>query len=1339
MVSGPQAHSALVARSELMKEILRDDPGSARSYALDESVRAAIVAADPSAASLMEQEEAITGELVVLVADDFEGRTSRTLYTLHTFERDFDLSFAKAMPGMERMAHRQVTVRGLGLGSLLAAESLAMATPAEMEQCASERSAESRASRSPADTVPATCSTTGVQRIAVLMVTFPGNTPAFPAGMDQAAYWNSILFGPDPSVNGFWNEVSYGQTSATGDVFGPFALSKAYDCKSINDMATAAFAAATGTVNFNQYNRYVIVFPVDSCYFGGMASSLGCMGASLTVGHEYSYVWLPISSWYRPDDASPQMWGCTAHELGHSLGLGHANTLDFGSLSLGPLDYVATNPGTVQPAPPPAQDSAASTPAAVIAAVNTEYGDYSSVMGNAWGDAGPYSAEHRVNLLGWIPRSDEREVTASGTYTLVPAEDSSGLRALRVLRDPISGTWLWLEFHQPIGFYTPNNLLCCSNPTLTNGALVHYEDGSLDWFHTYLLDMTPNAVPNNFLDGTLAPGASWSDPYSLLTLTAGAQTSSSLPITVSYDAPCATLSLSASELSIAGGTANLTITAPSSCSWTVSSNASWISFPGATTGSGNATVPFAFTANTTAAQRNSYITAQRQSLPIVQDGPNLTIVGVSPAMSAGSSQSFVVQIHDSKGFSDVSYTYFELGGEQCWVTAINFGAPGDLNYYLALWGASTMVVPGSNQSISAGICTLYGSGSSVVYNGDQLVLTFNLSFSASSSGTYTLEVQAEGASSRTGTMPFGIFTVNATSLSATPVFSPAGGTLTSPQSVTITDATANAAIYYTTDGSGPTTSSTLYKGPITVSQPGTISALAIAPGYSQSLVATAAFTVAAPVLSPNGGTYTAPQTASVTVTDASPGATIYYTTDGTRPTTGSTRYTGPITVSKPEWILAIATAPGVPPSSVAQAYYGFYAAAPILSPNGGTFISPQTVPVTITDATPGATIYYTTDGSWPTTQSKTYSGPISVSSTEVLTAFAAATGYLWSKTATATYTFSPQAATPKFSPGAGTYTAAQSVTLSDATAGATILYTLDGSTPTASSTKYTGALTVSQTTTIKAIATASGYANSAVASATYTINLPAAATPVIMPAGGTYTAAQSVTMTDATKGAAIYYTTDGSAPSATNGTKYVGALAVKATETIKAIAVASGYGNSAVATAAYTLHVPQSILFAQPVSPVTYGVKPILLSATASSGLPVVLSVLSGPGTLNGNALTITGAGAVVIAANQTGSASYAAAAQVTRTITVSKANLTVKANNLSMKAGGTVPALTYAMSGFVNGDTQAKATTGAPKLTTAATSKSAAGSYPITVTAGTLAAGNYGFSYLNGTMTVTK
>ena len=161
------------------------------------------------------------------------------------------------------------------------------------------------------------------------------------------------------------------------------------------------------------------------------------------------------------------------------------------------------------------------------------------------------------------------------------------------------------------------------------------------------------------------------------------------------------------------------------------------------------------------------------------------------------------------------------------------------------------------------------------------------------------------------------------------------------------------------------------------------------------------------------------------------------------------------------------------------------------------------------------------------------------------------------------------AATPTFSPKAGTYTAQQFVTLTDATKGAVIHYTTNGATPTTGSTRYTVPIAVSQTATINALAVASGYTNGAVASATYTIMLPAA-TPVFSCKAGTYASAQTVTISDATKDAVTYYTNNGAVPT-TASTVYSGAIKVSSTETIQAIAVASGYSNSAVASATYTI------------------------------------------------------------------------------------------------------------------------------------------------------------------------
>jgi DNA-binding beta-propeller fold protein YncE len=83
--------------------------------------------------------------------------------------------------------------------------------------------------------------------------------------------------------------------------------------------------------------------------------------------------------------------------------------------------------------------------------------------------------------------------------------------------------------------------------------------------------------------------------------------------------------------------------------------------------------------------------------------------------------------------------------------------------------------------------------------------------------------------------------------------------------------------------------------------------------------------------------------------------------------------------------------------------------------------------------------------------------------------------------------------------------------------------------------------------------------------------LGTAATPSFAPIGGTYTVAQNVTVTDATPGATMYYTTNGAAPTV-NSTKYTAAIHVTASESIKVIAVAPGYTQSAVATAVYTIN-----------------------------------------------------------------------------------------------------------------------------------------------------------------------
>ena len=87
------------------------------------------------------------------------------------------------------------------------------------------------------------------------------------------------------------------------------------------------------------------------------------------------------------------------------------------------------------------------------------------------------------------------------------------------------------------------------------------------------------------------------------------------------------------------------------------------------------------------------------------------------------------------------------------------------------------------------------------------------------------------------------------------------------------------------------------------------------------------------------------------------------------------------------------------------------------------------------------------------------------------------------------------------------------------------------------------------------------------------------ATPTFSPAAGTYTEAQNVTISTTTSGASIYYTTDNSTPSSTNGTLYNGAINVSSTTTIKAIAVKTGNNDSQVAEATYTIETSVSTIY----------------------------------------------------------------------------------------------------------------------------------------------------------------
>lgn len=328
-----------------------------------------------------------------------------------------------------------------------------------------------------------------------------------------------------------------------------------------------------------------------------------------------------------------------------------------------------------------------------------------------------------------------------------------------------------------------------------------------------------------------------------------------------------------------------------------------------------------------------------------------------------------------------------------------------------------------------------------------------------------------------------------------------GSTVAAGDILNITCNSSVSAIYYTTDGSNPTLLSNFYNSGVSIDQTMTVKAyayLVIDGKQILSDIKTASYTVDSNLLKApliNGVTENSIYTSDVKIeifNQASEGS-IYYTLDGSTPTTSSSKYESPVTLSDAgSYALKAIVISGNKKSSVAAVNFEIKkdtVSIPVFNPEGKTYSS--IVNVTISCSTIGASIYYTTDGSEPTESSTKYSGEISLTSsgTYTIKAIAVKDG-LKSNIASAVYTLNVtqnQTEQPVITPSTGTFSAAQNVTITCGTSGADIYYTIDGSEPTESSTKYAGSFPVSTTTTVKAIAVKAGYSVSSVATSVITI------------------------------------------------------------------------------------------------------------------------------------------------------------------------------------------------------------------------------------------------------------
>ncbi len=236
-----------------------------------------------------------------------------------------------------------------------------------------------------------------------------------------------------------------------------------------------------------------------------------------------------------------------------------------------------------------------------------------------------------------------------------------------------------------------------------------------------------------------------------------------------------------------------------------------------------------------------------------------------------------------------------------------------------------------------------------------------------------------------------------------------------------------------------------------------------------------------PAFSPTNGVINTPTVALTCVTT---GAVIHYTTNGMEPSLSDSSVSsgGTIQVSYGFTYKAKAFRPDLQPSLVTSGVFAFQVGTPTFTPPAGA-ITNQT-PVIISTVTPGATVYYTTDGTTPTTNSPVYAGPPLINGGVTLKALGVAAGYSNSAVASASYSNFP-AASPLFEPSAGLLTNAITVSIACPTPGAIIRYTVDGTTPSTNSLTYSSPIFINVPTTLKAVAYRDDLAPSPVQSAFY--------------------------------------------------------------------------------------------------------------------------------------------------------------------------------------------------------------------------------------------------------------
>ncbi|OGK14183.1 hypothetical protein A3A93_05195 [Candidatus Roizmanbacteria bacterium RIFCSPLOWO2_01_FULL_38_12] len=442
-------------RKKLLLKEAKEDPKAFLKHILSQKERR-ILPKTLNEQGLLERDIEIKGKVSTVHFDNFDKKHHKDEYEIDVQEgkkiKSYLLNFSKKPSNFSDGSI--ISVKGVAIDTQIVVQSSELNQPAQA-------------------VTESLSSYIGDIKVAVIMIDFATNTsptptPAPPpAGYDDWSFTveniNSLIFTAPNSASAFFREVSYGQTTLSGDVFGIHTLSAdPTSCDWLTYTELANNAVETDGNDLSQYDKRIYLWPhLSTCSDNAWADLNG------------SSAWL--------NGTSARFRNIVVHELGHTFGLHHATSINCGIKAID--DYANCN--------------------------TAEYGNLIDTMGASLDTNGHTNVFHFSSayktLLGWIPSSKVQTITSSGEYLLSQVEAEVPAGSIQTLRIKKKDTdeYYYVEYRQRHGF--DEGL----PESITGGADIIIAD-EIYTIRTKLVDANPQ-TQGNFWDASLTDGSEFHD------------------------------------------------------------------------------------------------------------------------------------------------------------------------------------------------------------------------------------------------------------------------------------------------------------------------------------------------------------------------------------------------------------------------------------------------------------------------------------------------------------------------------------------------------------------------------------------------------------------------------------------------------------------------------------------------------------------------------------------------------------------------------------------------------------------------------------------------------------